>query len=568
MKKTIVKMLGTVALGATLISCAGGLLNAADIQAAAAGKVTVDPYIEYMFDDDENKANNFKNSGTSASDSSKDYTLGLMGNVTAENLFHHQYAELEENGALYLDGDNNPFANGDLTDFTFAMQVTPTYSEKYYSSVVSWDGITGDSDNADVNGGDFSGHKFMRVSVASKKSESDWLRFMDSQSLASVPPHWESYYKSKGAQTLYTGDRELTISPKVTVIISVDKDSKITAASYQGSELQQKVVTDLTGKNWNLYESDATYKRFMIGGAYDSRENQHLQMKATACFDSVRVYDFAMNDNEMQQYASSSGQGLLVSGVEIDKDLVGGTITVENNRPAVGEEVILNVTPDANARVDKVFVDNEEIAPVGGVYKTTMKADGIFVSADFVRNFAVNIDSAITNGTLTADKTTAEEGETVTFTLTPESGYGVKEVKVNGAPIQAVNGVYSAVMLAADMNVTAEFAKQCSVTVKADIKGGTVTVNKSSVWSGDMITITPKPDEGYEIRKVTVNGVEVQKTGIIYKFNVTEDSVVDVQFGIIGGGGGCSGSLAIGGMATGLTALGAAAIVLLCKKRK
>jgi FKBP-type peptidyl-prolyl cis-trans isomerase 2 len=291
-------------------------------------------------------------------------------------------------------------------------------------------------------------------------------------------------------------------------------------------------------------------------------------MKLKGQFDNVRIYDFAMNDNEMQQYASSSGQGLLVSGVEIDKDLVGGTITVENNRPAVGEEVILNVTPDANARVDKVFVDNEEIAPVGGVYKTTMKADGIFVSADFVRSFAVNIDSAITNGTLTADKTTAEEGETVTFTLTPESGYGVKEVKVNGAPIQAVNGVYSAVMLAADMNVTAEFAKQCSVTVKADIKGGTVTVNKSSVWSGDRITITPKPDEGYEIRKVTVNGVEIQKTGIIYKFTVTEDAVVDVRFGKIGGGGGCSGSLAIGGIATGLTALGAAAIVLLCKKRK
>ena len=59
MKKTIVKMLATVALGATLISCAGGLLNAADIQAAAAGKVTVDPYIEYMFDDDEDKANNY-----------------------------------------------------------------------------------------------------------------------------------------------------------------------------------------------------------------------------------------------------------------------------------------------------------------------------------------------------------------------------------------------------------------------------------------------------------------------------------------------------------------------------
>lgn len=564
MKKTIVKMLATAALGATLISCAGGLLNAADIQAAAAGKVTVDPYIQYTFD---SAATMYQNSGSSASDSSKDYTLEYVGNTTPEDMCYMEDVELADNGALYLEGENNPFANGDLTDFTFAMQVTPTYGS-WYSSVVSWDGITGDSDNADVNGGDFSGHKFMRVSVASNASESDWLRFMDSQSLASVPPHWESYYKGKGAQTLYTGDRGLSVSKKVTILISVDKDSKITARTYEGIYLQSTVIEDLTGKNWNLYETDADYKRFMLGGAWDSRESQHLQMKLKGRFDNIRIYDFAMTEEQMTQYAESDGQGLLVDGVEVDSAIVGGTLEVDKVRPAVGETVTITPTADSNARLDKVLVDGEEIAPVGGVYTTTMKEGGIFVSAVFVRSFAVNVDTAVTGGTLTADKTTAEEGETVTFTLTPDNGYAIKSVTVNGAPIQAVNGVYSAVMLAADMNVSAVFAKQCSVTVKADIKGGTVTVNKSSVWEGDMITISPKADEGYEIRKVTVNGVEVQKTGIIYKFNVTEDSVVDVQFGKIGGGGGCSGSLAIGGIATGLTALGAAAIVLFRKKRK
>ena len=121
-----------------------------------------------------------------------------------------------------------------------------------------------------------------------------------------------------------------------------------------------------------------------------------------------------------------------------------------------------------------------------------------------------------------------------------------------------------------EMVVSAEFAKWLTVSVKDGIVGGTVTVSKDACWENEKITINVKADEGYEIKKVTVNGEEVQKNGIIYQYTVTANAVVDVQFEKIGGktSSGCGSSLAISGITAGMTMLGAAAMVLSKKRRK
>jgi hypothetical protein len=69
---------------------------------------------------------------------------------------------------------------------------------------------------------------------------------------------------------------------------------------------------------------------------------------------------------------------------------------------------------------------------------------------------------------------------------------------------------------------------------------------------------------------VLVNGVEIQKSGIVYKFTATEDAEVDVQFAVIGSSdseGGCGSSIMAGGLSV-VTLLGASAVALFRKKRK
>ncbi len=74
------------------------------------------------------------------------------------------------------------------------------------------------------------------------------------------------------------------------------------------------------------------------------------------------------------------------------------------------------------------------------------------------KQYTITIASPITNGTVTADKTQAIEGETVTLTVTPAQGYEQETLSytTNGGTTVAITGT-TFVMPAADVTVTATF---------------------------------------------------------------------------------------------------------------
>ncbi len=70
----------------------------------------------------------------------------------------------------------------------------------------------------------------------------------------------------------------------------------------------------------------------------------------------------------------------------------------------------------------------------------------------------VIVSTKIVGGSVTADKDKADTGETVTLTVTPDDGYKIKYVKVNGAAIgKDANGKYCFTMPNGDAEITAEF---------------------------------------------------------------------------------------------------------------
>lgn len=54
--------------------------------------------------------------------------------------------------------------------------------------------------------------------------------------------------------------------------------------------------------------------------------------------------------------------------------------------------------------------------------------------------FSVKLPEDLEHGSVTADKTTAKIGETITVTISPDSGYGINQVLVNGQPAQLTDG--------------------------------------------------------------------------------------------------------------------------------
>ena len=117
--------------------------------------------------------------------------------------------------------------------------------------------------------------------------------------------------------------------------------------------------------------------------------------------------------------------------------------------------------------------------------------------------------------TVTADKETAAEGQTVTLTAAPAAGYGMKSLTVPGVEITSVTDcTYTFVMPDGDVTVAAEFDLDYTVSVVSNVPGA-VTVDKPNAFEGDTVMLTVDPGTNYALDTLTVtdaDGEEIEVT--------------------------------------------------------
>lgn len=121
--------------------------------------------------------------------------------------------------------------------------------------------------------------------------------------------------------------------------------------------------------------------------------------------------------------------------------------------------------------------------------------------------------------TVTADKATAAEGQTVTLTAAPAAGYGLKALTVtsgeDGVGLTAgTDGTFTFTMPDGDLTVTAEFDRNYTVAIVTD-GHGTVTVDNPLAFEGDTVTLTVAPGTNYALDTLSVtdaDGEEIEVT--------------------------------------------------------
>ncbi len=101
-------------------------------------------------------------------------------------------------------------------------------------------------------------------------------------------------------------------------------------------------------------------------------------------------------------------------------------------------------------------------------YTVTVNEAGGYLELS-VAYFDLNIDTSIENGTITLlGSTSVVAGETVSFTVEPDSGYELSELTVTGTngaiTVTEDNGVYSFVMPAEPVTISALFSRSASST--------------------------------------------------------------------------------------------------------
>ncbi len=115
------------------------------------------------------------------------------------------------------------------------------------------------------------------------------------------------------------------------------------------------------------------------------------------------------------------------------------------------------------------------------------------------------IKTVSSNGTVTVNKTSANAGELITLTVTPESGYEFDSFRI-GEPLEGLDiSNNSFTMPAHNVVLVAIFKLRNNlISISPTIEHGSISVNKTSAKKGEEIYLDWTPSDGYELQTITV----------------------------------------------------------------
>ena len=205
-----------------------------------------------------------------------------------------------------------------------------------------------------------------------------------------------------------------------------------------------------------------------------------------------------------------------------------GSVTPTTQPVFLGQDATVTVTPDAGYHIASVTVDGDAKA-LGDVTFKNVTADHI-VSATFAINTYTLKASAGAHGAISSPGTTTVDfGADATYTITPDAGYHVASVTVDGDAKALGNVVFKNV--SADHTVAATFALNTyTIVPAAGVHGAISSATTQTVAYGADATFTITPASGYKVSAVLVDGVAVGAVSSYTFHNVTAAHTISATF--------------------------------------
>ena len=118
------------------------------------------------------------------------------------------------------------------------------------------------------------------------------------------------------------------------------------------------------------------------------------------------------------------------------------------------------------------------------------------------------------NGTVELSAETAEPGEDITVTMTPDSGYCVESVLVNDSQAQVEDNKTVFAMPNTDVTVKVTFGKIKYKLNVNEVAGGRLVYNADGYAEGENVTLTVEPDFGYQLASLKVTAKRLKSATI------------------------------------------------------
>ncbi len=244
----------------------------------------------------------------------------------------------------------------------------------------------------------------------------------------------------------------------------------------------------------------------------------------TAYYYRVRAYD-STNYSAYSNTANQTIRSITASAGANGAIAPSGTVGVAN-----ASNKSFTMTPNSGYKIATVTVDGSSVA-TNPTYTFSNITANHTISATFSISTYTITASAGANGTISPSGSVVVSGGTsTTFTMTPNSGYKIATVTVDGSSV-ATNPTYTFSNVTANHTISATFSVSTYTITASAGANGTISPSGSVVVSaGSSTTFTMTPNSGYKIATVTVDGSSVA-TNPTYTFsNVTTNHTISATF--------------------------------------
>jgi hypothetical protein len=232
--------------------------------------------------------------------------------------------------------------------------------------------------------------------------------------------------------------------------------------------------------------------------------------------------------------AQSTAASVTVNQLTITVTQTANGLISPGTSPAnYGDTPNFTITPNTGYHIASITANGASV-PVTSSAGQTYQFSAVSTDGSLTATFAINTYGVTVNvgadGSSNLASQTVNWNTQLNFVFTPDAGYSVSNVAVNGTSVGAATSL--SLTITGDTTVDVSFAiNTYSLTVSVGADGSSNIASQTVNW-GSVENFVFTPDAGYSVADVVVNGTIDEGAVTSLSLTITGDTTVGVSFAI------------------------------------
>ena len=290
--------------------------------------------------------------------------------------------------------------------------------------------------------------------------------------------------------------------------------------NYDGTNFASSGLPNYNGGTWKLERDGYKYSgnaEWHLGSMNGKAVDANTNYATVQAFAEAMGYPITTKNQTINLYAKMEpNEHKITTSVEH------GTITPSDSKVVHGSNKEIKYSPEDGYYLKTLTVDgssvNVDTYPSSYTFKN--------VTADHTIKAVYTpyhkITTSVTGGTITKSDTKIKDGEKRTITYTPNDGYYLNALTVDGASKKITDypSSYDFTNIMEDHTVKAEFLPYRKITTS--VVNGTITPQISNIKNGESKEVTYAGNDGYFLTSIVVDGQQADITSVTSKYNFND----------------------------------------------